>query len=137
VGVAERRSPEVAVGAIVVTDGKLLLVRRGRDPGKGLWSLPGGRVELGEYLADALRREVKEETNLDVEVGDLIGIAEVLGDPHYVILDFAASPIGDADPVPAGDAADVRWVPFDAVRSLDLTPRFIEFMEAWEVLPRA
>ncbi|HYP24947.1 MAG TPA: NUDIX domain-containing protein, partial [Actinomycetota bacterium] len=59
-------APQIAVGAIVVRDGRLLMVQRANEPGAGLWSLPGGRVEHGEYLAAALRREVKEETGLDV-----------------------------------------------------------------------
>ncbi len=127
--------PRVAVGAIVVHDGALLMVQRAQEPARGLWSIPGGRVERGEYLADALRREVKEETNLDVEIGDLIGIAEIVGDPHYVILDFAARLAGDAVPVPAGDVAEARWVALDEVLDLECTPRFVEFMRAWDVLP--
>jgi 8-oxo-dGTP diphosphatase len=127
--------PQIAVGAIVVHDGALLMVQRAQEPARGLWSIPGGRVENGEYLADALRREVKEETNLDVEVGDLIGIAEIIGNPHYVILDFAARLEGDPAPVPAGDVADARWVALDEVQDLDCTPRFVEFLQAWEVLP--
>ena len=123
------------MGAIIVVDGALLMVRRGREPGKGLWSIPGGRVEFGEYIADALAREVKEETDLDVEVGELIGIAEVVGDPHYVILDFGARVVGNDVPRAAGDAADARWVTFDEVMTLPCTPRFVEMMQAWAVLP--
>jgi ADP-ribose pyrophosphatase YjhB (NUDIX family) len=125
----------VAVGAIVVSDGTLLMVKRGREPAKGLWSIPGGRVEFGEYLADALAREVKEETGIDIEVGDLIGIAEVVGDPHYVILDFGARVVGPDDPTPSGDVAEARWVTFEEVLALPCTPRFVELMQAWEVLP--
>jgi 8-oxo-dGTP diphosphatase len=112
------------------------MVQRGREPGKGLWSIPGGRVEKGEYLAAALAREVKEETNLDIEVGDLIGIAEVVGDPHYVILDFGARVIGDRELTPADDVAAARWVPFPEVLQLPCTPRFVELMQAWSVLPK-
>jgi 8-oxo-dGTP diphosphatase len=129
------RIPQVAVGAILVSDGALLMVQRGREPAKGLWSIPGGRVEFGEYLADALVREVKEETDLDIEVGDLIGMAEVVGDPHYVILDFGARILGNDVPTPSGDVAEARWVTFDEVLTLPCTPRFVELMQAWSVLP--
>lgn len=110
------------------------MVRRAFEPAAGLWSVPGGRVEHGEYLHDALRREVREETGLEVEVGDLVGIFEVLGDPHYVILDLAATVVGDAAPVAAGDAAEARWVPLEEVHRLDCTPRFVETLRAWGVL---
>lgn len=127
--------PQVAVGAIVVHDGALLMVQRAHDPGRGLWSLPGGRVEKGELLAAALQREVREETGIDVEVGPLIGILEVPGDLHYVILDHRAEVVGDARLTPGGDAGDARWVPLDDVEALDLTLRFMETMRAWGVLP--
>ncbi len=127
-------APQIAVGAIVVKDGRLLMVRRAHDPGAGLWSLPGGRVEHGEYLAEALRREVSEETGLDVEVRDLVGILEVVGDPHYVILDYFAEVVGDPTPVAAGDVSDARWVPLDEVTSLECTPRFVETLRGWRVL---
>jgi ADP-ribose pyrophosphatase YjhB (NUDIX family) len=128
--------PQIAVGAIVVRDDALLMVRRAHDPGRGLWSIPGGRLEHGEYIADALAREVKEETGVDVEVGEMVGILEVVGDPHYVILDFSATSTGDASPVAAGDADEVRWVPLDQVAELECTPRFVETMTAWGVLSK-
>lgn len=127
--------PRIAVGAVIVRDDELLMVKRGNDPGKGLWSLPGGRVESGEYLADALRREVAEETGLDVTVGDLVGIFEVVGDPHYVVLDFFARAEKEAHAVAAAsDVDDVRWVPLDRVAELDCTPRFVETLRGWGIL---
>ena len=129
-----RLLPQVAVGAIVVRDDSLLMVRRARDPGRGLWSLPGGRVEAGEYLADAVRREVAEETGLTVTVGDLVGIFEVVGDPHYVILDFFARAEGELRAHASSDVDEVRWVPLDDVASLDCTPRFVETLRGWGVL---
>ena len=126
--------PEIAVGALVLHDGALLMVRRGTEPAKGLWTVPGGRVEHGEYLADALRREVLEETGIEVEVRDLAGFFEVVGDSHFVILDFIASPVGTSDPAAGDDAAEVRWVPLDQIASLECTPRFVEMLTAWGIL---
>lgn len=126
-------APQVAVGAVVVDDQRLLMVQRDREPGKGLWSVPGGRLESGEYLDAAVSREVKEETGLDVSVGQLLGILEVVGDPHYVILDFVATVNGEAAPVAGGDVADVRWVPLDEVAALDCTPRFCETLRGWGI----
>lgn len=127
-------SPQIAVGAIAIHNDQLLLVRRGQEPAKGLWSLPGGRVENGEYIADALRRELKEETGLDVTVGELVGIFEVVGDPHYVILDFFAKVEPPTEPAAAGDVDEARWVPLTEVAAMDCTPRFVETMRAWGVL---
>lgn len=112
------------------------MVQRANDPGKGLWSIPGGRVETGEFLSDALKREVAEETGIEVEVGNLAGILEVPGDQnHYVILDYFATTTSDSDPAPAGDVSAARWIPLDDIVSLDCTPRFVETMRAWGVLP--
>src|SRR5436305_7785133 len=83
------RRPEVCVGAVIVYEEELLLIRRGRPPGFGQWSLPGGRVEHGEVLAEAVVREVREETGLEGACGDFIGWVErIEGDDHFVILDF-------------------------------------------------
>jgi ADP-ribose pyrophosphatase YjhB (NUDIX family) len=112
------------------------MVRRANEPGRGQWSLPGGRVEHGEYLAAALEREVKEETAIDVRAGGLVGIFEVLGDSHYVVLDYYAEPQGPAEPRPSADADDARWVHVDEVTELDCTPRFVETMRGWGVLPQ-
>jgi ADP-ribose pyrophosphatase YjhB (NUDIX family) len=131
----QQHGPQVAVGAIVVANGAMLMVQRGQGLATGLWSVPGGRVEAGEYLIDALKREVREETGIDIEVGELAGIFEVIGDRHYVILDYLATTSVAADPVPGTDAADARWVPLEEIPSLDCTPRFVETMRAWGVLP--
>ena len=128
------KKPQLAVGAIVIRNGCLLMVQRGQEPGKGLWSLPGGRVEFGEHLDEALAREVKEETGIDVTPQALVGILEVVGDPHYVILDFAAQVENDATPRAQGDVDDVRWVSLNDVSTLDCTPRFVETLTAWGVL---
>jgi 8-oxo-dGTP diphosphatase len=125
------------VGAICQNGAALLMVKRGREPARGLWSIPGGRVERGEYLSAALVREVKEETGLDIDVGQLVGIHEVVGEPHYVILDFEATVTSDGPPVAGDDVDEVRWVAFADVPELDCTPRFVEIMRSWSVLPPA
>jgi 8-oxo-dGTP diphosphatase len=121
--------PELAVGAIIVDDDALLLVRRGRPPGVGRWSVPGGRVERGETLAHAVVREVLEETGVECVCGELIGWVERFGvDHHFVILDFAAIPLSMEDPVAGDDADEVRWVPLDEVSTLDLVEGLAEFL---------
>lgn len=110
-----------------------MMVRRGREPAKGLWSIPGGRLEKGEYLNAAVEREVREETGLKIEIDRLLGIHEVVGDAHYVILDFMAALDGPEEAVAADDVDEVRWVPLDEVASLDCTPRFCETLRGWGV----
>ena len=130
-------SPTLGVGAVVLRERSLLMVQRAHDPGAGLWSIPGGRVEVGEYLIQAVQREVLEETGLRVEVGELLGIHEVIGSAHYVVLDYTADVVGDPSPRAAGDAADARWVPVDTIGSLECTPRFEETLAGWGVLASA
>ncbi|MDQ3876841.1 MAG: NUDIX domain-containing protein [Actinomycetota bacterium] len=132
---AQTTFPQVAVGAIVIDSDELLMIRRAADPGRGLWTIPGGRVENGELLAEALKREVLEETGLEVDPGDLVGILEVPGDPHYVILDFYARLTGGREPhAQQEEVAEARWVPLDDVPDLECTPRFLETMRGWGVL---
>jgi len=136
-------NPQVAVGAIVVdSEGRVLLVQRGRPPGEGLWSLPGGRVERGETLRDALTREVREETGLAIEVGPLAEVVERMGDDyHFVILDYVARVIGGT--LRAGDdARDVRFVDEAALAGLPCTVGLVAVIErarathaAWFVSP--
>ena len=107
--------PEVSVGAIVVDAGRLLLVQRGRGAGAGLWSVPGGRVERGETLAEAVVRELHEETGLDGVCERFVGWVERIGAGyHFVILDFTVAVRG-GQPVAGDDAADVDWVPLHDV----------------------
>ncbi|MGH9000083.1 MAG: NUDIX hydrolase [Acidimicrobiia bacterium] len=133
-------APEVAVGAVVRRGDQILVVRRGRGPGTGRWSLPGGRVDFGETLAQAVAREVQEETGVDVDVGEFLGWVERMGtEPapyHYVILDFAATLPGPPGPlVPGDDAGDARWVPLSEMTTLDLVPGLEAFLRGVGVLP--
>jgi 8-oxo-dGTP diphosphatase len=127
--------PEVAVGAVVVRDRRLLLVERGRGVNVGLWSLPGGRVEPAETLAAAVRRELEEEVGLRVRVGPLCGIAErISGQAHYVILDFWAD--ADGTPVAGDDAADVTWADRADLDRLRLVDGLLDFLAEHGVLDR-
>ena len=122
-------TPEVAVGAVCVRDGKLLLVRRLRGVAIGSWSLPGGRVEAGELLADAVLRELYEETALRGVVAGLCGIAErILDIAHYVILDYWVD-APEGEPVAGDDAGEVVWTDRALLGELDLVPRLLEFLD--------
>jgi len=124
------------VGAVVKdAQGRLLLIKRGHEPGAGLWSLPGGRIEPGETDAEALVREMLEETGLTVEPGRLIGSVKRQGRGGDVIdiRDYAATVISGT--LRAGDdAADARWVNVADLGSLAVTDGLIEALTAWRVL---
>ena len=126
------------VGAIVTDgQGRLLMIKRGHDPGAGLWSIPGGRIEPGETDAEAVIREMIEETGLTVEVGRLIGRVQRPGLNGAVIdiRDYAATVIGGT--LHAGDdAADARWVAPGELESLDITEGLIDALTDWGVLGR-
>ena len=114
--------PAVAVAAIVFDlEGRVLLVERGAPPGVGLWSVPGGKLEGNETLAQAVTREVREETGLIVEVGPLACVVERMGDDHhYVILDYLARVIGGR--LTAGDdARSARFVPLEELSTMPVT----------------
>ena len=123
------KPPEVAVGAVVVVEDRILLVRRGRGPAAGRWSVPGGRVEAGETLAEAVVRELAEETSLEGVCGELVGWVERIADEHhYVILDFAVTVLHDAAPVAGDDAAEVEWVQLSELTDRQLTEGLAEFL---------
>jgi 8-oxo-dGTP diphosphatase len=127
----------IAVGAIIRRDGAVLLVQRGRAPAVGKWSVPGGRVEFGESLADAVVREVEEETGLSVSVDRFAGWVERIGDDdaigrfHHVILDFFVTerlPYGEARP--GDDAKALQWVPVTALDGVDLADGLAAFLRS-------
>jgi mutator protein MutT len=123
-------TPELCVGAVVVDGGRLLLVRRGRGPAAGEWSVPGGRVESGETVAEAVVRELYEETALEGVCGDLLGWVERIDDEHhFVILDFTVTLLdSDVKPVAGDDAAEVAWVPLHDVAEQRLVDGLAEFL---------
>ncbi|HET9442838.1 MAG TPA: NUDIX domain-containing protein [Acidimicrobiales bacterium] len=128
--------PEVCVGAIVVDEGDLLVIRRGWAPGEGRWSIPGGRVERGEMLAEAVVRELAEETGLEGICEDLVGWTERIDDDHhFVILDFRVTLLERGVPVAGHDALEARWVPLFDVADLDLVEGLAEFLHDHGILP--
>ena len=124
-----RTHPEVAVGAIVTYAEQLLLVQRGPGAGAGRWAVPGGRVERGETLAEAVVRELHEETGLHGVCGRFVGWAEIIDEHlHAVLLDFEVDLLEFGEPVAGDDARDARWVPLGEVASMDLVPGMAEFL---------
>ena len=127
--------PEVCVGAVVVDEEDLLLIRRGRGPAQGEWSIPGGRVEAGELLAEAVVRELLEETGLEGICEDLVGWAERIDpDHHHVILDFRVTLLERRDPTAGDDAAEAAWVPLSDVAELTLAEGLAEFLHDHGIL---
>jgi ADP-ribose pyrophosphatase YjhB (NUDIX family) len=128
--------PRVGVGAVVLSRGRVLLVRRGKPPAEGRWSLPGGLVDLGETSVAAARREVQEECGIKVRIAGLAGLLDrVTRDAdgrvryHWVLVDYLAFPESDDDTITAGDdAAEVRWVAIDEVERLLTTDGLMDMI---------
>ena len=127
--------PVVGVGAIIVSEGKILLEKRKNEPSRGKWSIPGGLVELGESVEQAVIREVKEETGLDVEALCLVDVVDNVNldargkvKYHYVIVDYFIN-VWRGLPEAASDADELMWVPFSEVEEHDLTKSFRDFFQ--------
>ena len=119
--------PVIAVGAIIRHQDRLLLIRRDKEPARGYWTFPGGAVELGESLEDAVRREVLEETGLHVELGDVAAVIDRVDRDeagtvryHYIIVDYHARPVGGVLQ-PGSDVSDARWVNLEDLGRLEVT----------------
>lgn len=127
---------EVAVGAIVVVDDRILLIRRGRGPAEGRWSVPGGRVENRELLAEAVVRELAEETGLEGVCGPLVGVVERFEeDRHFVILDYRVTLLEpDTAPVAGDDATEVAWAALSEVADWRLVDGLAEFLHDHGIL---
>ena len=124
--------PLIGVGAVIVEAGRVLLVRRDTEPLRGEWSVPGGMLELGEKLRDGVRREVQEETGIDVEPGEVLDVfdsifTDALGRTqyHYVLIDYLCRSLG-GEPRAGSDVSDVRWVSADALPAMGLRPSIEE-----------
>ncbi|MGB9842638.1 MAG: NUDIX hydrolase [Candidatus Bathyarchaeales archaeon] len=125
--------PVVGVGAIIINDGKILLEKRKSAPAKGKWSVPGGLVELGENIEQAVIREVKEETGLDVASPKLVDVVDHISldekgkvKYHFIIVDYFVTVKG-GELRAASDADELRWVPLREVEQYDLTESFRHF----------
>lgn len=126
--------PQVAVSAAIFRDGKVLMVRRARKPANTFYTLPGGRVEYGETLTQALAREVAEETGLVIEIKAMVGWRELLpaqcgGIGHFVILPFAARWVSGEIRL-NDELDDAQWLPPDGLGHLTLTERLQEVVDA-------
>jgi ADP-ribose pyrophosphatase len=127
--------PQVAVGAVVFRDGAVLLVKRAHMPGKGLWAIPGGRVEAGEGLADAVRREVLEETGIVIDPGEPIYAFDYIEREqdgslrfHYVIVDLWAAYVS-GEPTGGDDALEARFMTPAQVASEHLSRSTLDLLK--------
>ena len=136
------KSPVVGVGAVVWKEGRVLLIKRGQPPRQGSWSLPGGRQELGETVAEGAIREVREEAGIDIRILDTVAVVDLIErDPagavthHYTVIDLLAEWVsGEAR---AGDdAADVAWADPAMLDGYDLTPKVREVIAAAQKMRR-
>ncbi len=128
-------APIPAVGAVVFKDGKILTIKRGQEPSKGKWSIPGGRIELGETTYEAARREVMEECSIEVEIERVLdSVDNIIRDEdgrikyHFVIIDLLARYVsGEIEA--QSDAEECRWVTPQELLKLDITPMLREMLE--------
>jgi len=128
--------PRVAVGAVVLKDNRVLLVRRAKPPAQGLWAIPGGSVELGETLQQAAEREILEETGITIQAKKPVYTFDLIEKDennrirfHYVIVDLMADYIS-GKPLPGDDADEVRWVSSEELKNLDVNPRTLTVLNS-------
>jgi len=128
------QTPIAAVGAVVFKEGKILAIKRGQEPSKGKWSIPGGRIELGETAYEAARREVKEECSIEVKIERVLDSANnIIRDEngrikyHFVIIDMLARYVSGGIKAQS-DAEECKWVTPQELTELDLTPMLREML---------
>jgi 8-oxo-dGTP diphosphatase len=134
-------SPRVGVGAVVLREGRVLLVRRGVAPACGLWAIPGGALELGETLREAAEREILEETGITIRAGEPVFTCDVCQRDddgrvrfHYVIVDLAADYVS-GEVLGADDALEARWVAPEEVENLPATKTTVKLLRNIGFLP--
>lgn len=128
-------NPRVAVGAVVFKEGRVLLVRRGQPPAEDLWAIPGGSVEIGETLQEAVEREILEETGIQIRALKPIYTFDVIDRDaagkvrfHYVIVDLAAEYVL-GEPSPGDDALEARWVSAGEIHNLKVSPATVNLLK--------
>ena len=133
--------PLVGVGVLIQDGDRYMLIKRASEPDAGLWSVPGGMVELGERAAEAAKREVMEETGLDVEIVEVLGVVDkiVEGDGdrikfHFVIVDYLAHPVGGSLEA-SSDALDARWVKAADFRDYEMSLTLVELLKRIGLYP--
>lgn len=121
--------PMVAVSAVVLREGRMLLVKRSKEPSKGKWSIPGGRLELGETIYEAAKREVLEECSIEIEIMQVFNVMDdIIRDEegriryHFVLIDLLARYTG-GETKAQSDAEDYRWVTVEELAGLDMNPQ--------------
>lgn len=129
--------PLPAVGALIVNGSRILLIKRAFEPSAGKWSIPGGAVELGERVEEAVRREVREEVGIEIEDVELLGIYDSIvrdsnGDVkyHYVIVEYLAR-ARSPEVTPSGEVAGYAWVSLDELEKLEITPSLRETLRRY------
>jgi 8-oxo-dGTP diphosphatase len=124
--------PTLGVSGIVFNNQKqILLIRRNQPPAMGLWSIPGGKLEAGESLIEACRREIKEETGLDAEVKNIVAVVERhIEGFHYVIIDYLAQLVAEeySQPIAQSDVSEARWVSLEHLGDYDLVEGLAEII---------
>ena len=134
--------PIVGVGVLIEEDGRYLLVKRAAEPDAGLWSIPGGLIEVGEKTADAAVREALEETGLTVEIMNQVDVVDKIvrddGDVryHFIIIDFHARPLS-GEMRPMDDALDAAWAAPEEFTKYELTPTLVELLKCIGIYPES
>ncbi len=128
-------NPRVAVGAVVFSNDRVLLVRRGHPPSEDLWAIPGGSVEIGETLQEAAEREILEETGITIRAGQPVYTFDAIERDdagkirfHYVIIDLGADYIS-GDPIAGDDALEARWVTAQEIVELQVSPPTLKLLK--------
>ncbi len=129
------KRPEIAVSGIITKNNKVLLIKRGHEPAKGWWSVPGGHVEWGEHIQEALIREVREECNIDVKPIRLFSIIEAIDkktppDYHFILIDYIAEYVS-GNPTIGSDASDIGWFSENELDNMKVVPSVLKVLKSY------